>query len=163
MLETRIQAAVQAAMEMLHKKGRANESSSTSLSDTDDSTVEEDDNEAEPPYKFPKGFSMDDHNKAVLFSEVIKANKDFWQFHIFNYYVTNKRTSQSQCNWVPVFDCDPFKTGFASFCKDAKAATDCRNSIVAKCADIKNLSQYKEKTPLMVHDYLTNIYKNRYL
>ena len=166
-LETRIQAAVEAALEKIRyttKKARVEDlSSSNSLSDTDVCDDDDDNEEEGSPFKWPKRFSFEDHNKALIFSDVIKANKDFWYYQIFNYRITNKRTSSSQCNWVPVFDSDPFKTGFASFCKDAKATVDCRDQIIAKCADILKLSLYKDKTHGFVHDSLSLTYKTKCL
>ena len=159
-LELRIQAAVEAAIERLTKKSRVDEL--PSLSDTDDG---DDDVEVEEKtaFKFPKNFQLEDHINAEVFSDVIKANRDFWYYHIYKYRFCNKRPSSLQCNWVPVFDSDPFKTGFKSFCKDTKTTVECRDQIIAKCADIQKLKQYKDKTPEYILECLSHIYKTEYL
>lgn len=158
MLNARIQAAVQAALDKFSsdKKMRVQ----PDFSDTDSMYGEDDPDFDEEPYKFPAQFSMVEHLKATTEHDVVKANRDFWHYQIFFYYVTHK--SNTQCNWLGLFQNEPFKTGFKLFWEDNKTGVASRLIIIGKYQDIVKLRVYQGMSTDAVMEHLTKAYNKKF-
>lgn len=181
MLLQRINEAVELAMEQYRSSGDHNNKSSVVGSQSNykyspGSSIkispgsnkkprpEEDDSftdDFDEEFSFPSGFSMSDHELATDAHQVIKVNRDFWFFHIFTYFCTNRKIT-THCNWMPVFEYEPFKTGFDRFCGDPKAAAATRMIIGGKSQDIVKLSVYTGWTMDQILDNLKSKYYNKY-